>query len=72
MRVIYEQGDIVYNNNNNCFSIVLKELPDGAVRLLDISEDIMLNYPPKAALTYIGAIDLKNRLLDLVESVVVK
>lgn len=72
MIVIYEQGDVVYNNNNHCYAIVLKEFPDGDVQILETSGDVYINCVPKRALKYIGSMDLKNRMLDLLESVVEK
>jgi hypothetical protein len=74
MIVIYEQGDVVYNNNNHNFAIVLKEFPDGTVRILEImsDDDVMVNCPPKSALKYLGSMNLRDRMLDLVESVVDK
>ena len=69
MKIIYEQGDIVYNNNNNQYAIVLHESIGESVKILEIgSERVFENSPPKAALRYLGTIDLKNTLLDLVES----
>jgi hypothetical protein len=73
MKIIYEQGDIVRNSNNHSYAIVLHEFEDGTMRILDIlSDEVIVNHPPKSALEYLGKVDLRDRLLDIVESVVCK
>ena len=62
MKIIYEQGDIVYNKNNYTYGIVLCEL-DEQVKILECGEKyILINSPPKTAIQYCGHTDLKKRL----------
>ena len=62
MKIIYEQGDVVYNKNNYTYGIVMCEL-DEQVKILECGEKyILINSPPKTALQYCGHTDLKKRL----------
>lgn len=70
MKIIYEQGDIIFNFNNCNHGIVIKELHDESVQILEISnEKAFVNTVPKGALTYKGNVNLKRKLLDIVELV---
>ena len=70
MKIIYEQGDIIYNSNNFNYGIVLKELYDESIQIIEISKDgAFINTVPKGALSYKGNVKLKSKLLDIVESV---
>ena len=62
MKIIYEQGDVVYNKNNYTYGIVLCEL-DEQVKILECGEKyVLINCPPKTAIQYCGHTDLKKRL----------
>ena len=62
MKIIYEQGDVVYNKNNYTYGIVIREL-DEQVRILECGgKDVFMNCPPKTAIQYCGHTDLKKRL----------
>lgn len=70
MKITYEQGDIIFNNNNCNYGIVLKDLKDETVQILEISHKrAFINTVPKRALHYEGEVNLISRLLDIVESV---
>lgn len=70
MKIIYEQGDVIFNFNNCNYGIVLKELDDETIQILEISyKDAFINTVPKAALSYKGNVKLKSKLYDIVESV---
>ena len=65
MKIIYEQGDVVYNKNNYTYGIVMCEL-DEQVKILECGEKyILINSPPKTALQYCGHTDLKKRLQEI-------
>ena len=66
MKVIYEPGDIVYNSNNYTYAIVLGEY-DFFFFFLEVGQDVFVNYPPKAALTYIGHTDIKKAIKEIVD-----
>lgn len=71
MKIIYEQGDIVYNNNNFTYGVVINEVADGKVAILECGvENVFTNYPPKSALKYYGHIDFKKTLRDILISYV--
>lgn len=62
MKIIYEQGDVVYNKNNYTYGIVICEL-DEKVKILECGgKDVFMNCPPKTAIQYCGHTDLKKRL----------
>ncbi len=62
MKIIYEQGDVVYNRNNFTYGIVICEF-DEQVKILECDgNDIFINSPPKTAIQYCGHTDLKKRL----------
>lgn len=62
MKIIYEQGDVVYNKNNYTYGIVICEL-DEQVKILECGgKDVFMNCPPKTAIQYCGHTDLKKRL----------
>ena len=66
MKIIYEQGDIVYNSNNFTYGIVIKEFSDSQVIILECGgKDVFTNSPPKSALKYYGHIDFKKTLRDI-------
>lgn len=60
MKIIYEQGDIVYNLNNKRYGIVIKnhESTDSASILESGGKGVFINCPPNAALKYCGHTDL--------------
>ena len=62
MKIIYEQGDVVYNKNNYTYGIVICEF-DEQVKILECGgKDVFMNCPPKTAIQYCGHTDLKKRL----------
>ena len=66
MKVIYEPGDIVYNSNNYTYAIVLSEYDDNT-KILEVGQNVFVNSPPKAALTYIGHTDIKKAIKAIVD-----
>ena len=71
MKIVYEQGDIVFNNNNLNYGFVLNEtISAKEVSIIEIShKDVFINTVPKSALKYMGSVRLTSRLLDIVEDV---
>ena len=66
MKIVYEQGDIVYNANNYNYGIVLLD-KDEAVRILEISKNgAFINCPPKTALSYCKHIDVYEKFMEVV------
>jgi hypothetical protein len=62
MKIIYEQGDVLYNKNNFTYGIVICEF-DEQVKILECGgKDVFINNPPKSTLQYCGHTDLKKRL----------
>lgn len=72
MKIIYEQGDIVFNRNNYRHGIVILDCCGDSVKVLEIGTTTYVHNPPRSALTYVGQCDLKKILLDVVESEVKK
>lgn len=76
MKVIYEQGDIVLNHNNNTLCIVIRD-DDNSVQVLEKMslnnrpkcEQVMMNFVPKGALEYKTRIDLVKQFDDIVSIV---
>lgn len=69
MEIIYEQGDIIFNNNNFNYGIVLREkrcTKDVTIIEID-SENVFINSVPKPALKYKGSVRLTSELLNIVE-----
>lgn len=65
MKIIYEQGDIVYTSNNQVLAIVLRENTfDDCPYILELreGEEVQANNAPKCALTYKGHINLSKLL----------
>ena len=66
MKIVYEQGDIVYNSNNYNYGIVLLD-KDESVRILEISKNgAFINCPPKGALKYCKHIDIYEKFMEVV------
>lgn len=65
MKIIYEQGDVVYSTNNYTYGIVLSDIDD-RIKVLEISRDVFVNCPPRAALEYCGHINLKDGLAEII------
>lgn len=72
MIILYQQGDIVFNKNNNNYGIVISDFYKESVKILEMHTIAFINTPPREALSYIGHCNLKKRLLDIVESEVEK
>lgn len=71
MKIIYEQGDVVYNSNNFTYGVVIREGADENVTILECGgKDVFTNSPPKSALIYCGHIDFKKSLRNLLVSIV--
>ena len=71
MKIIFEQGDIVYNNNNFTYGVVINETADGKVTIIECGgKDVFINCPPKSALKYYGHIDLKKTFREILISYV--
>lgn len=76
MKIIYEQGDIVFNRNNESLCIVLRDSGDSVQVLEKMSlnnspkcEQVMMNFVPKGALEYKTRIDLVKQFDDTVSIV---
>lgn len=69
MKIIYEQGDVVYNTNNYTYGIVLAEYDD-VPKIIEISREVFINNVPKAALIYKGHIDIKKYLKNVIDDCV--
>ena len=66
MKIVYEQGDVVYNTNNCTYGIVICELLEEQVRILEFRDkDMFINCPPKTAMQYCGHIDFKKTLQNI-------
>ena len=73
MKIIYEQGDIVFNENNKRCGFVLKDYEETyrkakTVQIIEIGEDVFVNEVPKTAIRYIDHIDFVENLLKIIES----
>ena len=68
MKIVYEQGDIVFNKNNNNYGIVIGDFCNGSVKILVIDTTVYVSSPPQSALNYVGQCDLKKILFDIVKS----
>ena len=69
MKIIYEQGDVVYNLNNFTYGIVLTEYDD-VPNIIELSKDTFINNVPKGALQYKGHIDITKALKKIVEDII--
>lgn len=65
MKIIYEQGDIVFNKNNNDYGIVIADFYKDSVKILEMSTTVFINTPPREALIYKGHCNLKKDCLIL-------
>ena len=77
MKVLYEQGDIVTNHNNNSLGIVLTDLwgtmmKRDEVKIIEIGEKVFGNVVPRGALEYRGKVNFRKELLDIIEHAIVK
>lgn len=73
MKTIYEQGDIVINHNNRTFGFVLMdyfvmdEPKKETVVILELTDEVKVNFVPRGALEYKGKCCLKKELLSIIE-----
>lgn len=65
MKIIYEQGDVVYNTNNYTYGVVMRDYDESASIIEIGGKDVFVNRPPKAALKYCGHMDLKKKMGEL-------
>lgn len=77
MKVLYEQGDIVTNHNNNSLGIVVTDLwvtmmKSDEVEIVEIGEKVFDNVVPRTALEYRGKVNFRRGLLDVIEHAIVK
>lgn len=77
MKVLYEQGDIVINHNNNSLGIVVTDLwvtmmKSDEVEIVEIGKEVFDNVVPRAALEYRGKVTFRKELLDIIEHAIVK
>ena len=70
MKIIYEQGDIVYNRNNFTYAVVMNDCADKVTILECGGKDVFTNCPPKSALKYCGHLDFKKKLRDMLLAIV--
>lgn len=68
MKIVYEQGDIVFNNNNNRYGIVIADFCNDSVKIIEMYTTVYINNPPRGALTYKGHCDFEKELFDIIES----
>lgn len=62
MKIIYEQGDVVYNSNNDSFGVVLSDNNDSVTIVECTNKKVIINNPPKSAITYRAHVNLYNEL----------
>ena len=72
MKIIYEQGDVVYNSNNFTYGVVINDYADKVTILECGGKDVFTNCPPKSALKYCGQLDFKKNLRDMLLAIVEK
>lgn len=77
MKVLYEQGDIVSNHNNNSLGIVVTDLwvtmmKSDEVEIVEIGEKVFDNVVPRGALEYRGKVNFRRELLDIIEHAILK
>ena len=70
MKIIYEQGDVVFNSNNFTYGVVINEYADKVTILECGDKNVFTNCPPKAALKYCGHFDFKKKLRDMLSDIV--
>ena len=70
MKIIYEQGDVVYNSNNFNYGVVINEYADKVTILECGGKCVFTNCPPKSALKYCGHLDFKKNLRDMLLTIV--
>ncbi len=72
MKIIYEQGDIVYNSNTFTYGVVINDYADKVTTLECGDEGVFTNRPPKSALKYCGHLDFEKNLHDMLLAIVVQ
>jgi hypothetical protein len=70
MKIIYEQGDVVFNSNNFTYGVVINEYADKVTILECGDKDVFTNCPSKSALKYCGHFDFKKKLRDMLSDIV--
>ena len=70
MKIIYEQGDVVFNSNNFTYGVVINDYADEVAILECGGKNVFINRPPKSALKYCGHLDFKKNLRDMVLAIV--
>ena len=70
MKIIYEQGDVVFNSNNFTYGVVINDYDEKVTILECGGKDVFTNCPPKSALKYCGQIDFKKKLRDMLLNIV--
>lgn len=74
MKIVYEQGDIVWTNNNQVYAIVLDgwlisdefAVKKDIVKILEISNTVRVNNVPRSCLEYRGKCDLRKEFLAII------
>lgn len=73
MKIVYEQGDIVYNLNNFSYGVILQEKSNDTVQLLESGDKgVFINCPPKSALVYVGHMTFKESLDNIIHTTIRK
>lgn len=75
MKVVYEQGDIVWTNNNQVYAVVLEDwltsnevaVKKDTVKILEISGIIRVNNVPRGCLEYKGKCNLRKEFLAILD-----
>jgi hypothetical protein len=72
MKIIYEQGDIIFNENNKRCGFVIDDYEDNyrkekTVKIIEVGETVFVNEVPKEATRYIDHINLADELLKIIE-----
>lgn len=72
MKIIYEQGDIIFNENNKRCGFVITDYEDTyrkekTVKIIEVGETVFINEVPKEATRYIDHINLADELLKIIE-----
>lgn len=73
MQIVYEQGDIVYTNNNEVYAIALEDwmfsdeiaIKKDTVKILEMGEKVRVTNVPRSCLVYKGKCDLRKELVAI-------
>lgn len=66
MKIIYEQGDLVYNHNNESYAIVIGDVLDHVTIIELLGDKVIINSPPKSALSYLEKVNVHDELKQVI------